>query len=45
MKSMHTTSFEKGLGIAGEPIELVKCQTVDFEVPATADIAIEGELL
>ena len=29
-------------GIAGEPIELVKCQTVDLEVPATAEIVIEG---
>jgi len=31
-------------GIAGEPVELVKCQTVDIEVPATAEIVIEGEL-
>ncbi len=31
-------------GIAGEPIELVKCKTVDLEVPATAEIVIEGEL-
>lgn len=30
-------------GIAGEPIELVKCKTVDIEVPATAEIVIEGE--
>jgi 4-hydroxy-3-polyprenylbenzoate decarboxylase len=29
-------------GIAGEPIELVKCRTVDLEVPATAEIVIEG---
>jgi len=29
-------------GIAGEPIELVKCQTVDLEVPASAEIVIEG---
>jgi len=28
--------------IAGEPIELVKCETVDLEVPATAEIVIEG---
>jgi UbiD family decarboxylase len=28
--------------IAGEPIELVKCRTVDLEVPATAEIVIEG---
>ncbi|MBI2953288.1 MAG: UbiD family decarboxylase [Chloroflexi bacterium] len=31
-------------GIAGEPIEVVKCQTVDLEVPATAEIVIEGEI-
>ncbi len=30
-------------GIAGEPVELVKCNTVDIEVPATAEIVIEGE--
>jgi UbiD family decarboxylase len=29
-------------GIAGEPIELVKCETVDLEVPATAEIVVEG---
>lgn len=29
-------------GIAGSPVELVKCQTVDIEVPATAEIVIEG---
>ena len=29
-------------GIAGEPVELVKCKTVDLEVPATAEIVIEG---
>ncbi len=31
-------------GIAGAPVELVKCKTVDLEVPAHADIVIEGEL-
>lgn len=30
-------------GIAGEPIKLVKCKTVDIEVPATAEIVLEGE--
>lgn len=29
-------------GIAGEPIELVKCKTVDIEVPASSEIIIEG---
>ncbi len=31
-------------GIAGEPVELVKCKTVDIEVPANAEIVIEGEI-
>ncbi len=31
-------------GIAGEPIPLVRCETVDIEVPATAEIVIEGEI-
>lgn len=30
--------------LAGEPVELVKCKTVDLEVPANADVVIEGEL-
>lgn len=30
--------------IAGEPIKLVKCKTVDLEVPATAEIVLEGSL-
>ena len=29
-------------GLVGEPIKLVKCQTVDLEVPATAEIVFEG---
>jgi UbiD family decarboxylase len=30
--------------IAGAPIPLVRCETVDLEVPATAEIVIEGEI-
>ena len=32
-------------GIRGAPVELVKCETVDIAVPATAEIIIEGELI
>jgi len=39
---------EDELGIAGaitgEPIPLVKCETVDLEVPANAEIVLEGEI-
>lgn len=31
-------------GLVGEPVKLVKCQTVDLEVPANAEIVIEGEV-
>ena len=31
-------------GIAGEPVELVRCRTIDLEVPASAEIVIEGEI-
>jgi UbiD family decarboxylase len=31
-------------GIAGEPIRVVRCETVDLEVPATAEIVIEGQI-
>jgi len=27
-----------------EPVELVKCRTIDVEVPAHAEIVIEGEI-
>lgn len=29
-------------GIAGEPVELVQCKTIDLEVPAQAEIVVEG---
>jgi UbiD family decarboxylase len=31
-------------GLAGEAVEVVKCRTVDLEVPALAEIVLEGEL-
>jgi len=30
--------------LAGEPVRLVKCETNDLEVPADAEIIIEGEI-
>ena len=29
-------------GLMGEPVKLIKCQTIDVEVPATAEIVLEG---
>lgn len=28
----------------GEPVEVVKCETIDLDVPATAEVVIEGHL-
>jgi 4-hydroxy-3-polyprenylbenzoate decarboxylase len=36
--------FDVAGGLAGEPVELTKCRTVALEVPANAEIVIEGEL-
>ena len=32
-------------GLRGEPLELVRCETVDIEVPAHAEIVVEGRIL
>lgn len=32
-------------GLSREPVPLVKCKTVDLEVPADAELVLEGELL
>jgi 3-polyprenyl-4-hydroxybenzoate decarboxylase len=32
-------------GLRGEPVEVVKCETCDLEVPASAEWVIEGEML
>ncbi len=31
--------------LRGEPLQVVKCETVDIEVPASAEIVLEGEVL
>jgi UbiD family decarboxylase len=40
----HTDEFSIAGGIAGEPVKLVKCKTIDLEVPSTAEIVIEGQV-
>jgi UbiD family decarboxylase len=37
--------FEIAGAMLGAPLELVKCRTVDLEVPAHAEIVIEGRLI
>lgn len=31
-------------GLRGEPIDVVPCETIDLEVPATSEIVLEGEI-
>ncbi|HLB28813.1 MAG TPA: UbiD family decarboxylase [Dehalococcoidia bacterium] len=40
----HVSELDIAGGIAGEPIEVVKCETIDMVVPANAEIVIEGEI-
>ena len=37
--------FDIAGGLAGRPIELVKCKTVDVDVPARAEFILEGYLI
>ncbi|GAW91031.1 UbiD family decarboxylase [Calderihabitans maritimus] len=37
--------LEIASALHGEPLQLVKCETVDIEVPAHAEIVLEGRLL
>jgi 4-hydroxy-3-polyprenylbenzoate decarboxylase len=32
-------------GLRGKPVELIKCETCDLEIPATAEIVLEGEVI
>jgi 2,5-furandicarboxylate decarboxylase 1 len=42
---MGVDEFAVAGGLHGRPVELVKCRTVDLEVPANAEIILEGEIL
>lgn len=41
----YVNEVEVAGGLMGEPIPLVKCETLDLEVPATSEIVLEGEVL
>jgi 2,5-furandicarboxylate decarboxylase 1 len=41
----HMDKYEIAGALRGEPIELVRCKTIDLEVPASAEIVLEGEIL
>jgi len=43
--AMEVDELDVAGGLLKEPVALVKCKTIDIEVPAEAEIVIEGELL
>lgn len=43
--AMEVDEYDIAGALLGKPLELVKCQTIDIEVPAEAEIVLEGELL
>ena len=40
----NTNDWEIAGGLRGAPVELVRCKTVELEVPATAEVVIEFEV-
>jgi 2,5-furandicarboxylate decarboxylase 1 len=43
--SIYLDEFAVAGGWMGEPVEVVKCETIDVNVPATSEIVLEGELV
>ena len=43
--AMEVDEYDLAGGLLGNPMELVKCKTIDIEVPANAEIVLEGEIL
>jgi 2,5-furandicarboxylate decarboxylase 1 len=40
-----TNEYHKAGALMGEPMELVKCDTVDLPVPSSAEIILEGQVM
>jgi len=43
--AMEVDEFDVAGALIGQPVDLVKCQTIDVEVPAEAEFVLEGEIL
>jgi 4-hydroxy-3-polyprenylbenzoate decarboxylase/2,5-furandicarboxylate decarboxylase 1 len=43
--SIYTDEIAIAGGVMGEPIEVVRCETIDVLVPATSEIVLEGEMV
>jgi 4-hydroxy-3-polyprenylbenzoate decarboxylase len=44
MPSVKDSEYEFAAALSGEPVPLVRCKTVDLEVPANSEIVFEGKL-
>lgn len=42
---LHVDELEVAGALRGAPLDVVRCETVDLEVPACAEIVLEGEML
>lgn len=42
---IEADEFKIAGGFIGEPLEITKCKTVDLEIPANAEIVLEGKIL
>lgn len=40
-----TNEYHRAGALIGEPIELIRCETVDLPVPAQAEIVLEGQIM
>ncbi|HEY7676280.1 MAG TPA: UbiD family decarboxylase [Candidatus Methylomirabilis sp.] len=43
--AMEVDEYDLAGALLGRPVELVRCKTIDVEVPADAEIILEGEIL
>ncbi|WP_127753221.1 UbiD family decarboxylase [Devosia sp. 1566] len=43
--AMEVDELDIAGGLLGQPVDLVKCKTIEVEVPAWAEMVIEGEIL
>jgi UbiD family decarboxylase len=43
--AMEVDELDIAGALLGEPVPLVRCRTIDIEVPATAEYVLEGEIL
>jgi UbiD family decarboxylase len=43
--AMEVDEFDVAGALLGRPVDLVKCKTIDVEVPAQAEFVLEGEIL